>query len=338
MSLPDFLNIDGYGGNLSQPMDLSGILQGAGQQDFTGGQPMPSLSDIVTAAAAPGGPLHKGMFGVHGGLRDILGLVGDTMLQANGDNPLYAGIRQNEHAQDAFSTFAQDPMGSLAKLYGVNPAIGAKTYDTWSDQQAKHETAVQAAAKERFAQANIVKQQIASMLNSAHDDATYQAAKRQAQAMAAPYGIDLSLYPDSYDALAVGDAARGSMEMKDQLQSDYRNASLEERRGYHQGQLAQGYFRTTTGSNDKEKDRQDRQYRTGYQEYMRNYRHNNPTSRGSRTRPVYNGGPSNTPSGNPLTPPSKAPSGAPPAGTPMTSRDGKRHGVMLPNGNVRWDN
>lgn len=39
---------------------------------------------------------HKGLFGVKGTLRDVLGLLGDTYLMANGRDPYYAPIRERE--------------------------------------------------------------------------------------------------------------------------------------------------------------------------------------------------------------------------------------------------
>lgn len=39
---------------------------------------------------------HKGLFGVKGTLRDVLGLLGDSYLMVNGRNPYYAPIRREE--------------------------------------------------------------------------------------------------------------------------------------------------------------------------------------------------------------------------------------------------
>lgn len=43
----------------------------------------------------------QGMFGVKGTLRDVLGVLGDTMLMASGEKAYYRPIRQNERAGDA---------------------------------------------------------------------------------------------------------------------------------------------------------------------------------------------------------------------------------------------
>jgi hypothetical protein len=51
---------------------------------------------------------HKGMFGVKGTLRDILGLLGDSYLMVKGRNPYYAGIRRQELLGDQLAGRYQD--------------------------------------------------------------------------------------------------------------------------------------------------------------------------------------------------------------------------------------
>jgi hypothetical protein len=67
-------------------------------------------------AAANNVPGHKGMFGLHGTLRDILGMVGDAMLVQSGRSPIYSPARQEEKTQDALSGFTVDPVAAQERL------------------------------------------------------------------------------------------------------------------------------------------------------------------------------------------------------------------------------
>ena len=68
---------------------------------------------------------HKGLFGVKGTLRDVLGLLGDSYLMVNGRNPYYAGIRRQELASDQLAgryqnneeeNFINNPLLAIQRL------------------------------------------------------------------------------------------------------------------------------------------------------------------------------------------------------------------------------
>ena len=65
---------------------------------------------------------HKGMFGLKGTLRDVLGLLGDSFLVGSGHASEYDKVRQREREGDAMAGFTQDPSGAAERLSGVNPA------------------------------------------------------------------------------------------------------------------------------------------------------------------------------------------------------------------------
>jgi len=66
----------------------------------------------------------KGMFGVKGTLRDILGLVGDAFLVQGGRNPVYAPARQQERISDAMAGFSVDPIAAGERVANYDPDAG----------------------------------------------------------------------------------------------------------------------------------------------------------------------------------------------------------------------
>jgi len=58
----------------------------------------------------------RGMFGVKGTLRDILGTLGDAFLVQSGNDPVYAPQRDRERVGDAMFGAAQDPLQAAERL------------------------------------------------------------------------------------------------------------------------------------------------------------------------------------------------------------------------------
>lgn len=63
----------------------------------------------------------KGMFGVGGTLRDVLGVLGDAFLVQSGNEPLYAPTREQERFSDAMAGSSVNPMAAYERAMGVNP-------------------------------------------------------------------------------------------------------------------------------------------------------------------------------------------------------------------------
>ena len=64
---------------------------------------------------------HKGMFGVKGTFRDILGLMGDAFLVQSGNKPVYAPQRKLERMQDAMDLYLRNPTDGIAAMATVDP-------------------------------------------------------------------------------------------------------------------------------------------------------------------------------------------------------------------------
>ncbi len=66
----------------------------------------------------------RGMFGVKGTLRDVLGLVGDAFLVQGGRNPYYQPLRRQENISDAMAGFAENPQAAAERVAYYDPKMG----------------------------------------------------------------------------------------------------------------------------------------------------------------------------------------------------------------------
>jgi hypothetical protein len=95
---------------------------------------------------------HKGLFGVKGTLRDVLGLLGDSYLMVNGRNPYYAPIRRGEkygdilagkYINNAEENFINNPLLAIQRL--VEEGFGQEAASLYQNH-VKNEAAKQQAA------------------------------------------------------------------------------------------------------------------------------------------------------------------------------------------------
>lgn len=66
----------------------------------------------------------RGLFGVKGTLRDVLGLVGDAFLVQGGKDPYYAPRRRQEQISDAWAGATEDPRGAAERVGYYDPKLG----------------------------------------------------------------------------------------------------------------------------------------------------------------------------------------------------------------------
>jgi len=92
---------------------------------------------------------YKGMFGVKGTLRDVLGLLGDAFLVQGGANKVYEPRRQQERAAASMAGMSRDPYAAGERTIGVDAALGRDIIDQ-ADQQAfrRQQLASQDAARQ----------------------------------------------------------------------------------------------------------------------------------------------------------------------------------------------
>lgn len=87
--------------------------------------------------ASKNAPPRKGMFGVKGTLRDVLGTIGDAFLVNAGNKAVYAPAREREKTSTALSGFTQDPLGAIERLAYENPEMATQVYNDYLTNQAK---------------------------------------------------------------------------------------------------------------------------------------------------------------------------------------------------------
>lgn len=70
----------------------------------------------------------RGMFGVKGTLRDVLGVLGDAFLIQSGNAPMYAPRRRQEQISDAMAGFTVDPEAASERVAYYEPSLGRDLY------------------------------------------------------------------------------------------------------------------------------------------------------------------------------------------------------------------
>lgn len=170
---------------------------------------------------------HKGMFGVKGTFRDILGTLGDAFLMQQGIDPMYRGQRKQEDMGDAFQGFEDDPLGAIKKMGGVDAATGQKYYNSYLDSQDRGKALQQKTADDRFKQEGLFQTRLGGIFGAANEK-TYPAMLANAKKRAESQGMGhlLEGLPETYDKDGVAGWVRGTMEPKDQAFNDYRQERL----------------------------------------------------------------------------------------------------------------
>lgn len=88
--------------------------------------------DLQRMQPLEGLPQHKGMFGVKGTLRDVLGLIGDTFLVGSGGKAVYAPQRQKERMSDALVGMGPGKeKDAIARMMALDYETGIKMYNDW---------------------------------------------------------------------------------------------------------------------------------------------------------------------------------------------------------------
>ncbi len=79
----------------------------------------------------------RGMFGVKGTLRDVLGLLGDSFLVQSGNAPQYAPARRREQISDAQAGFTVDPVAASERVGYYDPQMGREMYNDYESSLVK---------------------------------------------------------------------------------------------------------------------------------------------------------------------------------------------------------
>lgn len=80
----------------------------------------------------------KGLFGIKGTARDILGILGDAFLVQSGNKPMYAPIRERERIADGMRGFTEDAQGSAQELLRLGyPDAARDVYKDYTEADIK---------------------------------------------------------------------------------------------------------------------------------------------------------------------------------------------------------
>lgn len=194
-------------------------------------QPQPPQADETVAAIPP--IERRGMFGVRGTARDIIGAIGDAFLAQGGRQAVYQPRRQMEREADAQQEFTRDPMAAIERLSRENPA-GAR--DMYNDH-VLNEARAQQARNARMLYENTTRDRAARIGRggSAEDW------PRRAEALRRYYdarGVEPSEpIPDVFDQGYVDRMTQGALDVDDQVDNenlaDYRTQQISAARLRH---------------------------------------------------------------------------------------------------------
>ena len=149
-------------------------------------------------------PDHAGMFGIKGTFRDILGILGDSMLAANGGQAIYRPQREKEKYGDATIGMAEDPRQAVKNLSAAGFGDQAQKLLDNTQQNETMAAYREAQAAARQAQIDSTRRgnisSYAGALGRTKDpEASYQKIKPMLQQLIDEGGYKDYQLPDKYD-------------------------------------------------------------------------------------------------------------------------------------------
>jgi hypothetical protein len=112
---------------------------------------------------------HKGMFGVKGKTRNLLGLLGDAFLVQGGSDPHYRNVREREKKADALRGYNDNPLKALQRYMREDPDEGLEQMNDYTKAEAAETRAGVADRKERFTYEDKTLASAARLMASAND-------------------------------------------------------------------------------------------------------------------------------------------------------------------------
>lgn len=214
LGLTDLLSHPAIQQALTQPNSMA-----AGQA------PMESQGEDMVAEARP---IHKGIFGIHGTARNILGVLGDAFLTQAGRNPIYAPARDREKMSDALGgseDFVTNPLAAIQRFIKAGYPEQAQQLYSSHVQDTQRQTAQSIAMQEAQYKAQ---QRAAALLGSIKPDGSnYARVKELHDNYLKVHGIQPTVpLPDTYDPAAIAEARYSaypvSQQIDDESTRDYR--------------------------------------------------------------------------------------------------------------------
>jgi hypothetical protein len=162
----------------------------------------------------------RGMFGMKGTLRDIVGTLGDAFLVQSGNKSVYAPQRERERQGDAMFGASQDPMQAAERLAAMGDVEGARQLIEQTQQNEYRQGSLSSlegsrqdqAANRRRDDVRVGRNQVARWLQAADTPAKQEIALRLAARLADELGVtvedlgpDADLSEDERAVLGAGD-------------------------------------------------------------------------------------------------------------------------------------
>lgn len=171
---------------------------------------------------------HKGMFGVKGTLRNVLGVLGDAFLIQGGAKPIYAPTRQREREGDAMAGYTQSPRSAVERMTAVNPELAQNMGDSVARQELARaqQEAIQAQRRAALREKGIgiVSQFLGA--DGMSDPETYKRFRPQIQKIIDQYGLsDVYNLPEEYDPSYSSVAASAGLDPAQRAADQDRDAS-----------------------------------------------------------------------------------------------------------------
>lgn len=205
--------------------------------------PVGNAATLIRASEAannPNIPQRKGMFGVKGTLRDVLGLVGDSLLIGAGNKPIYAPTREQERLSDAMVGYTNNPKAAIERVSYINAEIGQKLADNYEQNLARRAAAESLDANRKAAIFKQYSELFGQRLGAIRSQADLDKLRPILQALKdrGQLGDDF-IIPETYDPNEVDLIRRGTMTTSQQEGADNADARLAAQREYQAAQIAE---------------------------------------------------------------------------------------------------
>lgn len=194
-----------------------------------------SPTQVASQQPLEGLPQHKGMFGVKGTFRDILGLLGDSLSVGTGGSAIYQPKRQQERLSDAMVGFTDsNPLPAIQRIAAENPELAQKMHEKYLADVARQEKLTldreTAEVDQKYRKAQIADKGRAniSALFSAANAETFPRILEAARRAAATYDIDEDTLPTT-----LAEAKRWGLDPYKSTRLDQYDEGLVETKRHH---------------------------------------------------------------------------------------------------------
>lgn len=134
----------------------------------------PVVDNQPNPAAAMQPPVHKGLFGMKGTLRDIVGILGDALIAGGGGKgPIYMPQRQRERISDAMLGYQNDPQQTIATVAGLDPETATSLQRNYLEELKQKADLEEARRKEQEAKNTRILEGIAGLTRSKGAEASW---------------------------------------------------------------------------------------------------------------------------------------------------------------------